>query len=50
MLAGKLTVYIDPKRFELSEGDCLDFDVMRAVTFENPEEATAKYIVIVRTK
>jgi transcriptional regulator with XRE-family HTH domain len=50
MLAGKLTVYIDPKRFDLSEGDCLDFDVMRAVTFENPEEATAKYIVIVRTK
>jgi hypothetical protein len=49
MLAGKLTVYIDTKRFDLSEGDCLDFDVMRAVTFENPEDITAKYIVIVRT-
>jgi transcriptional regulator with XRE-family HTH domain len=50
MLAGKLTVHIDLKRFDLNEGDCLDFDVMRAVTFENPGEVPAKYIVIVRTK
>jgi transcriptional regulator with XRE-family HTH domain len=50
MLSGKLTVYIDPKRFDLNEGDCLDFDVMRAVTFENPADVIAKYIVIVRTK
>jgi transcriptional regulator with XRE-family HTH domain len=50
MLAGKLTVHIDLKRFDLNEGDCLDFDVMRAVTFENPADVTAKYIVIVRNK
>ena len=50
VLSGKLTVHIDLKRFDLNEGDCLDFDVMRAVTFENPGEALAKYIVIVRTK
>ena len=50
MLEGRLTVHIDLKRFDLSEGDCLDFDVMRALTFENSGDAAAKYIVIVRTK
>jgi transcriptional regulator with XRE-family HTH domain len=48
MLSGKLNVHIDLKRFELNEGDCLDFDVMRAVTFENAEDSPARYIVIVR--
>ena len=48
MLSGKLSVHIDLKRFELNEGDCFDFDVMRAVTFENPSDNPAKYIVIVR--
>jgi mannose-6-phosphate isomerase-like protein (cupin superfamily) len=48
MVSGKLTVHIDLKRFDLNEGDCFDFDVMRAVTFENPGEDPARYIVVVR--
>jgi transcriptional regulator with XRE-family HTH domain len=48
MLEGRITVHIDLKRFDLFEGDCLDFDVMRAVSFENPRDELAKYIVIVR--
>jgi mannose-6-phosphate isomerase-like protein (cupin superfamily) len=48
ILEGRLVVHIDLKRFDLFEGDCLDFDVMRAVSFENPADRPAKYIVIVR--
>jgi mannose-6-phosphate isomerase-like protein (cupin superfamily) len=48
MLEGRIIVHIDLKRFDLFEGDCLDFDVMRAVSFENPRDELAKYIVIVR--
>ena len=29
MLQGQLTVFVGEKRFDLAEGDCLDFDVMR---------------------
>jgi len=50
MLEGRITVHIDLKEFDLFEGDCLDFDVMRAVSFENPRDEPAKYIVIVRHK
>ena len=34
--------------FDLAEGDCLDFDVMRPVSFENPGERLANYVVVVR--
>ena len=50
MLTGKISVHIDLKRFDLGEGDCFDFDVMRAVTFENQNDVPAKYIVIIRHK
>ena len=50
MLTGKISVYIDLKCFDLGEGDCFDFDVMRAVTFENQNDVPAKYIVIIRHK
>jgi transcriptional regulator with XRE-family HTH domain len=48
MLEGRISVHIDLKQFDLAAGDCLDFDVMRAVAFENPHDVVAKYIVIVR--
>jgi transcriptional regulator with XRE-family HTH domain len=48
MLKGRITVYIDLKHFDLASGDCLDFDVMRTVTFENPHDDAARYVVIVR--
>jgi len=48
MIEGRISVHIDLKHFDLTAGDCLDFDVMRAVVFENPHEAAARYIVIVR--
>ena len=50
MLEGKISVHIDLKRIDLNEGDCLDFDVMRALTFENSQDMPAKYVVIVRHK
>jgi transcriptional regulator with XRE-family HTH domain len=48
LLAGQLTVFVGEKRFDLAEGDCLDFDVMRPVSFENSGERLANYIVVVR--
>jgi hypothetical protein len=48
MLEGGITVHIDLKHFDLATGDCFDFDVMRAVAFENPHEVAARYIVIAR--
>ncbi len=48
MLEGGITVHIDLKHFDLASGDCFDFDVMRAVAFENPHDVAARYIVIVR--
>jgi len=48
LIQGQLTVFVGEKRFDLAEGDCLDFDVMRAVSFENPGDGLANYIVVVR--
>ena len=48
LLQGRLTVFVGEKRFDLDEGDCLDFDVMRPVSFENAGRAMANYIVVVR--
>jgi transcriptional regulator with XRE-family HTH domain len=48
LLQGQLTVFVGEIRFDLDEGDCLDFDVMRPVAFENSGRTTANYIVIVR--
>lgn len=48
LIQGQLTVFVGEKRFDLAEGDCLDFDVMRAVSFENSGDGTANYIVVVR--
>jgi transcriptional regulator with XRE-family HTH domain len=48
LLQGTLTVFVGEKRFDLGEGDCLDFDVMRPVAFENSGRVPANYIVIVR--
>jgi transcriptional regulator with XRE-family HTH domain len=47
LLAGQLTVFVGEKRFDLAEGDCLDFDVM-PVSFENSGGRLANYIVVVR--
>jgi transcriptional regulator with XRE-family HTH domain len=48
LIQGQLTVFVGEKRFDLAEGDCLDFDVMRTVSFENPGDGPANYIVVVR--
>jgi transcriptional regulator with XRE-family HTH domain len=48
LIQGQLTVFVGERRFDLAEGDCLDFDVMRAVSFENPGDGPANYIVVVR--
>jgi transcriptional regulator with XRE-family HTH domain len=48
LLQGKLIVFVGEKRFDLAEGDCLDFDVMRPVSFENSGGSPANYIVVVR--
>ncbi|HTO61892.1 MAG TPA: XRE family transcriptional regulator [Bradyrhizobium sp.] len=48
LLQGQLIVFVGEKRFDLDEGDCLDFDVMRPVSFENAGHEMANYIVIVR--
>ena len=48
LLQGELTVFVGETRFDLGEGDCLDFDVMRPVSFENSGPSSASYIVVVR--
>jgi transcriptional regulator with XRE-family HTH domain len=48
LLKGQLTVFVGEKRFDLDEGDCLDFDVMRPVAFENAGSTPASYVVVVR--
>lgn len=48
LLEGQLNVFVGEKRFELAEGDCLDFDVMRPVAFENGGRITARYVIVVR--
>lgn len=48
MLEGAISVHIDAKAVRLRAGDCLDFDVMRAVTFENEARQDARYIMVVR--
>jgi transcriptional regulator with XRE-family HTH domain len=48
LLEGALNVFVGEKCFDLAEGDCLDFDVMRPVAFENAGRVPARYIVIVR--
>jgi transcriptional regulator with XRE-family HTH domain len=48
LLAGQLNVFVGEKCFDLAEGDCLDFDVMRPVAFENAGRITAHYVVVVR--
>ncbi|WP_348522489.1 helix-turn-helix domain-containing protein [Bradyrhizobium iriomotense] len=48
MLQGAISVHIDAKTLRLREGDCLDFDVMRAVTFENESRQDARYVIVIR--
>lgn len=48
MLEGAIAVHIDAKALRLREGDCLDFDVMRAVIFENETRQDARYVIITR--
>ena len=48
MLEGAVCVHIDAKSVRLRDGDCLDFDVMRAVTFENETKQDARYVIITR--
>ncbi|WP_439371627.1 helix-turn-helix domain-containing protein [Bradyrhizobium sp. DASA03120] len=48
MLEGAVCVHIDAKSVRLRDGDCLDFDVMRAVTFENETRQDARYVIITR--
>jgi hypothetical protein len=48
LLQGQLIVFVGETRFDLAEGDCLDFDVMRPVSFENSGGSPANYIVVVR--
>ncbi|MGY4367326.1 mannose-6-phosphate isomerase-like protein (cupin superfamily) [Bradyrhizobium sp. LB1.3] len=48
MLEGAIAVHIDAKAVRLREGDCLDFDVMRAAMFENETRQDARYVIITR--
>lgn len=48
MLEGAIAVHIDAKAVRLREGDCLDFDVIRAVMFENETRQDARYVIITR--
>ncbi|MBR0718375.1 helix-turn-helix domain-containing protein [Bradyrhizobium liaoningense] len=48
MLEGAICVHIDAKTQRLREGDCLDFDVMRSVIFENDSKQPARYVIVVR--
>ncbi len=48
MLEGAISVHIEAKTVKLRAGDCLDFDVMRSVSFENETKQDARYIIIVR--
>ena len=48
LLRGAVNIFVGEKCFALAEGDCLDFDVMRPVAFENAGRITAHYIVVVR--
>ncbi len=48
MLEGAVCVHIDAKAVRLREGDCLDFDVMRSVTFENETKQDSRYVIITR--
>ncbi|MGY0570236.1 cupin domain-containing protein [Bradyrhizobium sp. RDM12] len=48
MLEGAVCVHIDAKAVRLRDGDCLDFDVMRAVIFENETKQDARYVIITR--
>lgn len=41
-------MHIEAKAVRLRAGDCLDFDVMRSVTFENETTQDARYVIIVR--
>jgi transcriptional regulator with XRE-family HTH domain len=50
MLAGRLRVWIGDKDYDLHTGDCLDFDVMRSVIFENEVDAAARYLIFVRNR
>lgn len=48
MLRGTLTLQIDRETYELREGDCLDFDVLRPLVYENRTTRIVRYLVIVR--
>ena len=48
MLEGAVCVHIDAKAVRLRDGDCLDFDVMRSVTFENETKQDSRYVIITR--
>jgi transcriptional regulator with XRE-family HTH domain len=48
MLEGKLDLTIADAHYELHEGDCIDFDVMRPNVFENRGRKPARYLVIIR--
>ena len=39
---------IDRETYELKEGDCLDFDVMRPLVYENRTARIVHYLVVVR--
>jgi len=48
MLEGELLLRVGDERHVLRKGDCIDFDVMRANTFENRGRRPARYLVIIR--
>jgi transcriptional regulator with XRE-family HTH domain len=47
MLSGHLTLHIDDEIYELRDGDCIDFDVMRPIAFVNNSSVPARYLVII---
>ena len=48
VLAGTLRLTIGEETVALSPGDCIDFDVGRAVTFKNSGQTSAHYVVCIR--
>lgn len=50
MLSGTLRLWVGDEPYDLSDGDCLDFDVLRPLIFQNPGEQPARYMVVIRNR
>jgi transcriptional regulator with XRE-family HTH domain len=48
MLEGELHLTIGEARYQLRQGDCIDFDVQRPNLFANEGAAAARYLIVIR--